>query len=107
MMKKVASLIMFIFLAMVGYYIGEAVAQNNTAEPAVKQMQNQNAGDNVGGVLVMEEYDAVAVPVSAKDAKTAVSSQTDKQANQMKQLNKDNAVAEVIEESVSETETTD
>ncbi|MCI5544095.1 MAG: hypothetical protein MR368_01320 [Azospirillum sp.] len=103
MMKKVASLIMFIFLAMVGYYIGEAVAQNNTAEPAVKQMQNQN----VGGVLVMEEYDAVAVPVSAKDAKTAVSNQTDKQANQMKQLNKDNAVAEVIEESVSETETTD
>ena len=107
MMKKIASLIMFIFLAMVGYYIGEAVAQNNTDEPAAKQMQNQNAGDNVGGVLVMEEYDAVAVPVSAKDAKAAVDSQTDKQVNQMKQLNQNNATAEVIEESVSETETAD
>ncbi len=106
MMKKVASLIMFIFLAMVGYYIGEAVAQNNTAEPAAKQTQNQ-IGDNVGGVLVMEEYDAVAVPVSAKDTKTAVGSQTDNKANQLKQLNQNNAAAEVIEESVSETETAD
>lgn len=67
-MKKLSALIMFTLLATVGYYIGNAVAQNKNA---------QDAQTNGNGVLVVEEeYDVVApatpgTPVSVPASATA------------------------------------
>ena len=50
-MKKLSALIMFTLLATVGYYIGNAVAQNKNAQDA------QTNGDGI--LVVEEEYDVV------------------------------------------------
>lgn len=57
-MKKIVSLLVFTLLAVVGYYIGAAVAQNNN--PATMQ--------NPDGVMVIEEEYDVLVPDSADTA---------------------------------------
>ena len=66
-MKKLSALTMFTLLATVGYYIGNAVAQNKNAQDA------QTNGD---GILVVEEEYDVVVPTTDKtpaDARTSVS----------------------------------
>lgn len=101
-MKKLSALIMFTLLATAGYYIGNAVAQNNTSA-------GQTAPD---GVLVVEESYGVVVPASADTAAAAVQNQntqpapvvnvpaqTDDQSS-AQQDNSDNNV--VIEETVTE-----
>ena len=73
-MKKIVSLLVFTLLAVVGYYIGAAVAQNNN--PAAMQ--------NPDGVMVIEEEYDVLVPDSADDAATTSDTDTDADAAMVK-----------------------
>ena len=66
-MKKIVSLLVFTLLAVVGYYIGAAVAQNNN--PATMQ--------NPDGVMVIEEEYDVLVPDSADAAATTSDTDAD------------------------------
>lgn len=54
MMKKIVTLFMFTFLALTGYYVGVAVAQNNT--------EDVSASEPVGVMVVEEQYSVEATP---------------------------------------------
>ena len=89
-MKKIVTLFMFTFLALTGYYVGVAVAQNNT--------ESMNANEPVGVMVVEEQYSVEATP----DTKAM----HDKKAHDEKAAsnvgNNNNVEAEVVEEDVTE-----
>lgn len=110
-MKKIATLVMFTFLAMTGYYVGAAVAQSyGTAAQSAAEVAAQDKDNAGNGVLIMEEeYDAVVTPTVLTPAEAA-------KAADNKNKNMDNSPVNaaglnpsdssvVVEESVSETQT--
>ncbi len=112
-MKKVATLVMFTFLAMTGYYVGAAVAQSyGSAAQSAAEVAAQDR-DNVGnGVLIMEEEYGAAVSPAVQTPAEAVKAANSKNKNMDRHpvnaagLNpSDNSV--VVEESVSEINTVD
>ena len=89
-MKKIVTLFMFTFLALTGYYVGVAVAQNNA--------ENMNTNEPVGVMVVEEQYSVEATP----DTKAM----HDKKAHDEKatsDVNGNNTEeAEIVEEDVTE-----
>lgn len=97
-MKKVITVGLFAFLAVIGYYIGNAVAQGKN---------NSNSQEPVGVMVIEEEYDVVA-PVSAESAAQHKESakkmmQQKHHNNSSNQHNSSDGV--MMEETISETET--
>jgi len=110
-MKKIATLVMFTFLALTGYYVGAAVAQSyGTAAQSAAEVAAQDKDNNAAdGILVMEEYDAVAVPVVMTPAQAAKAADGKNKNMDNSPVNaaglNPNGDAVVVEESVSETRT--
>ncbi len=109
-MKKIATLVMFTFLALTGYYVGAAVAQSyGTASQSAAEVAAQDKADNTAdGVLIMEEeYDAVAVPAVMTPAEAAKAADSKNKNMNNSPVNaagldpSDKAV--VVEETVTET----
>ena len=86
-MKKIVTLFMFTFLALTGYYVGVAVAQNNA--------EDMKASEPVGVMVVEEEYSVEATPDMTKEH------DKDKHAKDTGNENNDTE-AEVVEEDVME-----
>lgn len=107
-MKKIATLVMFTFLALTGYYVGAAVAQSyGTASQSAAEVAAQDKADNAAdGVLIMEEeYDAVpAVMTPAEAAKAADSKNKNMNNSPVNAAGLDPSdKAVVVEETVTET----
>ncbi|MBP3546874.1 MAG: hypothetical protein J6K16_07095 [Alphaproteobacteria bacterium] len=86
-MKKIVTLFMFTFLALTGYYVGVAVAQNNAEE--------MKSSEPVGVMVVEEEYSVEATPDMTKEH------DKDEHAKDTGNEN-DDTEAEVVEEDVTE-----
>lgn len=107
-MKKIATLVMFTFLALTGYYVGAAVAQSyGTASQSAAEVAAQDKADNAAdGVLIMEEeYDAVpAVMTPAEAAKAADSKNKNMNNSPVNAAGLDPSdKAVIVEETVTET----
>ena len=89
-MKKIVTLFMFTFLALTGYYVGVAVAQNNA--------ENMNASEPVGVMVVEEQYSIETTPdTKAMHDKKAYDEKASSNVN-----NNNDEEAEVVEEDVTE-----
>ena len=94
-MKKIVTLFMFTFLALTGYYVGVAVAQNNA--------ESMNANEPVGVMVVEEQYSVEATPDTEmkQDKKTADAKNNNEKATS--DVNGNNTEeAEIVEEDVTE-----
>lgn len=104
-MRKFASLVMFTFLVVVGYYVGAAVAQSNDAVSNTVSKAVPAAAHGVDGVLIVEESYGVVVQKDSAPQSNSVQSETTGMATNGANdniANQENDAA-VIDEMVTET----